>query len=128
MYCAAECEERLEHWKEAEAWTRRVSERYRDQSIAWFFWCQRTGHGDAEAARKFTEAYFGSLEAPAPQSDLRQIAMFYLITNQKAEAIEVLQEDLKQSDDPFAGLQLALVADELKKPEVRDWALKTTIA
>jgi len=51
MECAQFCYQGMEDWGNAELWVRRRSERYPNARNAWFDWCERTGHGDIEAAR-----------------------------------------------------------------------------
>ena len=50
MEAAIECEEGLGHWEQAEGWVKREQQRY-GPATRWLRWCERTGHGDLEAAR-----------------------------------------------------------------------------
>lgn len=50
MQTLAACYEALNRMDEAEAMIRRMAHRYDTSVIDWYFWCQRTGHGDVEAA------------------------------------------------------------------------------
>ena len=50
--------EMLGQWEESEKWSREASESYPAFSgWRWYFWCCRTGRGDAKAARELAEIY-----------------------------------------------------------------------
>lgn len=50
MVTACRCHEMLGQWEKAEAYIRATSERYDNSQFEWLLWCNRTGHGDIDAA------------------------------------------------------------------------------
>jgi tetratricopeptide (TPR) repeat protein len=58
LYTASQITEALAQWKESERWIRQLAENYAETHAAqWYFWCERTGRGDLETARKHAEKY-----------------------------------------------------------------------
>ena len=55
---ASQVTEALAQWKESERWIRQLAENHAETHAAqWYFWCERTGRGDMETARKHAEKY-----------------------------------------------------------------------
>lgn len=54
LMCASRCMEGLQDWAAAEKLAKENSERHSDW-IAWYLFCQRTGHGSLKEAREFCE-------------------------------------------------------------------------
>ena len=56
LLCAAQCAEGRKDWVSAERYTRQITENNPGGGwAAWYLFCKRTGHGDAEAAGAFAE-------------------------------------------------------------------------
>ena len=122
MLCAARCYEGLKDWKTADLWIRRADDRYPDSGWTnWYQFCQRTGHGDIEAARAFTEERLKAVEGRAGLADLRTAAYFYRSTRALEKARGALtQAAAMDPRDPSLAVDLALVADELGDQAGRD--------
>lgn len=127
LLAAFRCYHGLEDWENAELYIRRLSERYNDWSLEWFYWCKWTGRGNTAAARELAYQYLESLGAPVSYEYLGHIGAYYLLTGEEEKALEVFRASFDQQPDPLAGLHAALIADRLKRPSVRDDFLKQVI-
>ncbi|QDU11900.1 tetratricopeptide repeat protein [Gimesia aquarii] len=124
LQCAAKCYEGLGDLKQAEAFRRACSMRYKSSAADWYFWCVRTGQGDIESARQLAEKYL--LANPDVNNlDLRmQIGVFQTIQGAKKQAFDIFQTAFKKYRDAYCGLHAALLADELEFTDQRDNLLK----
>jgi tetratricopeptide (TPR) repeat protein len=120
MITACRCHEMLGEWEKAEAYIRAVSERYDNSRFEWMLWCQRTGHGDVEAADTCARNYFESLGTSFHWAIRQQIGLYYLLRKEPNKALVVFSQTFEQSHDPYDALHAALIADALGKTEERD--------
>jgi tetratricopeptide (TPR) repeat protein len=124
LSCAGGCHEALHHWAAAEKLFHAVTERYDTSWLTWYQFCQRTGQGDLAAARRFALAY---IDQPHHDSEDREttarIAMFYYLEHDLAKAFARFQEAFAAQHNPYWGLFVFLVADELRDTPARDEAL-----
>jgi hypothetical protein len=131
MLCASECNEGMGNWEQAELWARRTSERYPESWSQWFLFCKRTGHGDLKAAQEHAEQYlqtYGLEEG----GDFLAANFFYLLVGEPKKALKGFRSifDRSIAGPPhtenmiIAGLQVAMLADELDNPVLRDSALE----
>jgi tetratricopeptide (TPR) repeat protein len=122
---AACCHEVFQNWSEAEKYFKAESERYDSQQLKWYFFCKRTGHGDLSAATQLARHF---AEQPHEKDSYREtlstIAYFYLLEHQREKALAGFQESFAAKPNPLMGLHVALIADELKDPKIRDLALE----
>jgi len=123
MIAARDCYEGLEDWKNAELWHRRTSERYEDARIEWFFWCKRYQKGDAKAAEALAQRYIDELLPRATAADQEKMGIFYALCRKPREAAAAFQKSLKETNNPYDGLHIALLGMALKDGELRDSAL-----
>lgn len=125
MDCAAQCHEQMGDWDRAEEYVRRISQRYQTSAGMWYFWCQRTGHGDLDAAREAVQPY---MEQFATSSDAQMRARFALFNYAEEEtdkALEILKDIVDNGGHAYFALQAALLAYELGQNELRDQLLET---
>ncbi len=123
MLCAGRCYEGLGEFDKAEVMMRRVSERYTDQYFRWFWFCQRTGKGDARAAGALVERVMASVGGRASQTDLLNFATYYLTTGQPRKALEAVRALHQKAQGDSTALLLALACDEVGERAARDEAL-----
>lgn len=123
LKCAARCHEGLRNWKEAEAYFRNIAERYRGSTFDWYFFCRRTGKGNVGAARQCVE---DALADPSTRAvlDGGAVAFFFLLEGRHEEALAGFQKCFQNCLDPYFGLCVALLADQLGRADLRDQALK----
>ena len=76
MTCASQCHEALEQWDVSEQLMRVTAARYADQQMDWYFWCRRTGHGDANAAQALGMQRVHALSKSINVNDLDHIGAF----------------------------------------------------
>jgi hypothetical protein len=109
----------------AELWVRRASERYPASYARWFFFCKRTGAGDARAAAGLFARYLAGAGANPTATDLSNFAAFYLLTGQLQKSQEVFLKLHQQARAESTALFVALGYDELGTGPARDEALRT---
>ncbi|MDP6503336.1 MAG: hypothetical protein QF886_06955, partial [Planctomycetota bacterium] len=120
MLTATKCYEKLGRWNDAELWIRRTSERYQESQLIWFFWCKRTGHGDAFAASKLGDKMIKRLEKEGRADYVsHRTAAFYLMSDRPDEALKFYLR-LHKAGDGLAGIFAALLSEELELPATRD--------
>ncbi|HTM53038.1 MAG TPA: hypothetical protein VL175_03380 [Pirellulales bacterium] len=127
MLCAAECNENLEHWEQAEKWTSTTSQRYPAQEFEWFFWCCRTGKGDRKSAAQLAEQTAEGLEESDVPNDHERLGVYYLLKGDKKKAREQFRSAHERSKSPWPGMQWALLASEAGDLEERDRAIESVI-
>ena len=124
MYTASDCRENLGDWREAERWVRAVSGRYDDQFDAWFWWCKRTEHGDAEAALALAKPRFA--EHAREIADVRRAFSFgnvLLAAGEPRLAFELAKRLNAQKYDQDLTLRIADLADQFGESGARDRAI-----
>ena len=120
LMTAHQCYDGMKDWKQAEAYVRACSERYPTSSFEWYFWCRRTGRGNAEAARRLAAAYFATLPDPPPQYAAVFLATFQLLCGEQESALQTFSRTYHENFDPSPGLMAALIAHDLGRADVRD--------
>jgi predicted Zn-dependent protease len=125
MECAVECYEALGEWEKGETWVQRLSERYPNASwTRWYCYCRRTGHGDIEAARQWTDAYVESVRGRPDLADPSWTGHYYWLSGSPKRAQAVFDDLYKAAPNPSMGTHLALVADEAGDSRRRDEVMK----
>jgi tetratricopeptide (TPR) repeat protein len=125
MMCASECHELLGQWDQAELWVRRTAERYDDSRLSWYLWCKRTGRGDVQAAQRLAAEYVRPLEQQTNPDALELGGIFHILSGKPAKAIQYFQKAFSLTNNPYSGLQIAILADQLGDSETRDATLQT---
>jgi len=125
LLTAVRCYDGMEDWKNAELYVRRCSERYEFSTDAyeWFFWCRRTGQGDAEAARRLARSYVNSLSASQVMRQPVLVATYQQLCGDLDGALQTLSATWNNTSDPWYALFAALVAHDLDRPDVRNMLL-----
>ncbi len=126
--CLAECHEAQQRWEEAEQVYRAIGERYRGCELDWYFFCRRTGQGSREAAETFARQALEKM-GPAAEGEFStvELATFWMLTNEPQKALDALERTFNKESHPQPGLMAVLLADQLKKGEVRDTLLNRVI-
>ena len=125
MTCASECNEGLKDWERAELWIRRTAERYpQANGASWYRFCKRTGHGDIQAARAFSEAHVpGAADRPDP-ARLVQDGFSLWAKGSTKEALDSLEQAERARPTPANAIAAFLLADELGDKARRDRLLE----
>jgi hypothetical protein len=115
-----------QNWEESETMVRLAIERYRGDPRWWYYWCRRTGQGDLEAARErlLPEGLDGL--KPREGLDNTDICIIQMLEGHRAAALDRMAEEFHQTNNPWIGMQAALLADQLRDNKRRD-ALLTRI-
>lgn len=124
---AAQCEEGLGNWSVAEDWIQRDAERY-DRLFNWYAWCVRTGKGNLEEAEKVAIEY---LRSPRPdlgkREPLTSQAAHELFSGKRLEAEKTLRKSVRNFNDTWSAMHVALLRDAAGDAAGRDEALKALI-
>jgi tetratricopeptide (TPR) repeat protein len=127
LMAAHRCYAGMKDWKRAELYIRRSAERYPQNGIEWFFWCRRTGKGDAEAAHRLTAAYYASLGDPPPPEIIPFLAAFKELSGELEAALHIWIDAFQKTSDPYNGLSAALLAYDLGQTDQRDKLLEQVV-
>jgi tetratricopeptide (TPR) repeat protein len=125
MLCAADCYEGLKDWETAEQFVRSDTTRYPSDYHIWYLWCQRTGKGDVEAAKKVLLQM-----SKSPDDSLSDAAfVYYGIAAQGSgetqKAAHYFQKALYRQPNINLGLLTAASWDQIDDFDRRNAALKT---
>ena len=124
LRCLADCLTGLNRFAEAEEQMQSVAERYVGVSPIWYFWCKRTGKGDIVSARTQVR---GALRNPLVGLNKSYRLTFLVLEGDKEEALKQYRASLVNEGSPLFAWMAAILADELRQPEVRDACLKTVL-
>ena len=111
MESAAKIAEAARAWDKAEKFYRRLSTNFVPDTLYWFQFCQRTGRGDLEAARRATAAKVREFFDEGNPCANAFASSFYWHDGQRQKAIDALESHFQSSNDPVYGLPLALAYD-----------------
>ena len=121
MICAQNCAEGRKDWAQAEQWARATSERYPDTSWdRWYTVSSRTGVGDVEAARAFTDQWVSDNAQGASPDVADRIASFYLASGQPAKALPIFRQSYASSPSMPSCAITWLTADQADDGTARD--------
>jgi len=126
LLCAAECAEGLEEWNETEGFYKAVSQRYTDEWARWYFWCRRTGRGNATAALDWSTRHVSSL-SPQQQRDQANLPVLYQLQGDLKQSLSV-RPAAKASTDPDEALLSIVVLDQMKSSADRDKLVRMVLA
>ena len=113
MLCAARCHEGLKDWDTAELWIRRATGIPDSSWSDWYGFCKRTGHGDVEAARAWTEQRLKEVQGRPDLADPRIAAYYYWSIRSLEKARNAMTQAAARAPlDSSLIVQLALIADE----------------
>ena len=126
---AGACQEGLQNWDAAEEHFRNAATTYTDGRVTWYCFCRRTGHGDLDAARQTAREFVENFDPTTPdQSAARGYSdyagLYFTLEQQYDEALDHFEGKFAKTNNPFAGLCAALLADRLKDAKKRDAALQ----
>jgi thiol-disulfide isomerase/thioredoxin len=128
MRSAAQCNEGVGDLDRSEYWWRNTAERYGGTSaLSWYFWCRRTGQGDVDEAYKLANPYAYGAGALANDTELEQVAIFYLLSDQPTKARLAFQRTFARTSSPYSGLHVALLADAAGDRAERDTTLRVIV-
>lgn len=129
MLCAVRCYVGLLDEEQEGIWRERLLERYPSQSYAenYFYWCRRTGQGDADAALEILDSY---LAAQPGDNSVSGRAFIHLTAGRRREALKAFQAEAKQEGIEPKSAQFNLcyatmLALELSETEAANAALET---
>src|SRR5688500_2741978 len=121
LLAAADVYEGLQDWEKSEQWVRQAASQYSDLGLRWYLWHRRTGQGDADAAQSLA---LQTMERVDRLDNLEpfEVVVFYLTNRQHEKALQHLEADFAQTNNPSTGLRIAMIADEQGDTTKRDEA------
>lgn len=126
MRCAAECNERLDHWQQAETWYQRIAERYDEPSVYYSF-CVRTGRGDKPAALAAARRQAATLSNESDREKLVDVAVVQYLEGESDAALSTLEKSATRYGDPWAALLAAIMRDGRGEAAQRDQLLADAV-
>jgi tetratricopeptide (TPR) repeat protein len=124
MISAARCAEEMKDWEAAERWISRTSERYPINWLNWFYWCKRTGHGNAKAAAAVVVSQLEAGREPSSDDEVETVSVVLILDNRPKEARKILEPFYKEKHGTLIGVFLALACDMDGDAVARDAVLK----
>lgn len=129
LSCAAECYEGSGDWAKSEEFHQAISERYENDYLHWYLWCQSTGHGDVNAARELAKPRVDHMRTFSGAAAYEVVAVYSLMEGSYEEAAGAFYMAFgsplnNNLPDSYYALHAALIADQLGKPEIRDQAFQ----
>lgn len=120
LMCGARCMEGLGEWEEAEKFVRANSQRYDTAWLEWYLWCQRTGRGDLEAARRYCYDAVAAL-SPRQKEFSEELGIFELLEEHPDEALIPFQKLAAARDNTgYYAIHAALLLDQKGRIAERD--------
>lgn len=120
LRAAAVCAEGLQNWEKSETYHRANSKRYKRQQPGWYFWCERTGHGDLAAAKLLARQYWVSLTPPFSNDQCWSKAVGEILDGNSAAARKILIDCFHRDLDLSAAVIAAVLADRDDDQALRD--------
>ncbi len=120
---AGVCAEAEQDWEAAEEYYAATAQRYDDARAEWYFFCKRTGQGDAASALRLARQLASE---STPDDFAPSVPWVLYFQGQKTEAEVMWRDDKDQSLD--GALTYVFVAHELDKKSERDATLAKMIA
>jgi tetratricopeptide (TPR) repeat protein len=123
MISAARCAEETADWEAAERWISRAAERYPLYWLEWFFWCKRTGHGDAKAAAAYVRGQLSAGRTVSDENDGLEVAILMILDHRPKEARKLLDRLYNDQHGTIVGILSALACEMDGDTKARDAAL-----
>lgn len=136
LFLAADCHEEAGQWEQAHEYRRRAAtlqvyngqtRQFDNRIMEWYLWCRRTGRGDAAAARELLRLRLAPLESSNAPTERARAAVYYYCEEDFRTALELFRWAFNADQDPYWGIQAALIADELGEVDLRDTLLSDTL-
>jgi tetratricopeptide (TPR) repeat protein len=134
LLCAAQCEEGLGKYDEANKIYRAATERYDTCAFQWYFACRNSGHMDTASAERAVRALLASAGKNVPEDWSFSLGRYYLLTGRPREALAALTRPISAKSrlthlldggaHPNTVLFIALLAEETGDTALRNRALK----
>ena len=129
MLTAGACQEGLHNWDAAEEYFRNASSSNSEATATWYCFCRRTGRGDLDSARQTARDFIenfdpNSGDISAAQGYKDYAGLYFILEEQFDKALHFFEEDFAKTNNPYVGLETALLADRLKYTKKRDAALQ----
>jgi tetratricopeptide (TPR) repeat protein len=129
LVCAAHCAEGKKDWPAAERYTRQITENNPGGGwAAWYLFCKRTGHGDAEAAGALAERVLAKSGDGPGVTPPTAIGYFYWLRGDPKKAGPYFRKAYDAAPSASTCSPLILIADELGDAEARDEWIQTLLS
>jgi tetratricopeptide (TPR) repeat protein len=126
LVCAARCAEGRKDWGAAEGYNRLITERNPGGGwAAWYLFCKRSGHGDAEAAGAFAAGALAPGGPGARVAPPASVGYFRWLRGDPKTALTDLRKAYDAAPSAMTCIPLILVADELGDAVSRDEWIRT---
>jgi hypothetical protein len=124
---AGGCAEALQKWGAAEEQFSRKTQSYSGSPMDWYFFCRRTGFGNAVEARQVCMQFIDQYNPVKPNYWPTYFAVYYALDRQFEDAFKWAKGPADRTDDPTTLIYAALLADRENATEDRDRWLKKVL-
>jgi tetratricopeptide (TPR) repeat protein len=121
---AGQCAEAVQDWPAAERWYAAVSQRYENNSWAWYEFCRRTGRGNPALALRIALPTIHRSEQHGTPDEKFRAAVEHLLDKQPQEAAGIFEAVYGAQPTPVTGLHALLAFDESGDTKSRDRILE----
>jgi tetratricopeptide (TPR) repeat protein len=128
LVSASRCAEGRKDWLAAERYNRQISESNpRGGWAAWYLFCKRTGHGNADAAGEFADRALATVGESAGVSPPAAIGYFHWLHGDPKKAVPYFRKAYDAAPSATTCTPLILIADEIGDVTTRDEWIQTLI-
>ena len=121
--CAQRAHELAGDFDVAEQWVAERSQHYSNNGTDWYFWCQRTGRGNMDAAKAVADQFVAAYQSSPNYYYQYLVADVYFLEGKLEEARDAYRKSFDARPDPVVALYIAMICDQLKDPAGRDQIL-----
>lgn len=116
-----------QNWQAAELAHVALIERYGENPVYWYFFCQRNGCGQLDTARE--AAFPDGVSQLILKSDLTTnfVALALSMEGESVKALEILEREAKEKRTSWITMRAALMADTVGNAAKRDALLKQVV-
>lgn len=112
--------EALAQWDDSEQWMRRLAENHAETHAAWwYFWCERTGRGDLETARRQAEQYLAA-GVRLTSRETTEDGMYQLLRGSRQLGLQAFRRVWSLDQRPFYAFLIAQLARSTRDESLRD--------
>jgi len=118
--CDAFAHQGIGDWAGAERMVRENVDHYSETPLAWYIWCNHTGHGDLKKSLSVTLDFLNSKGPNASDEELLRLGYLQQSLKKYPEAIAAFQTRLDRAPGPVSAMGIALIADATQDAATRD--------
>lgn len=120
--------EALARWEESERWMRQLAERYAEtHATSWYFWCERNGRGDLDAARRLAEKYL-AVGVRTTSNEAADDGVYQWVRGSRQLGLQAFRRVWTLDPRPFHAFLVAQLARSSRNESLRSEILEAVAA